>query len=71
MTKKSGINFFMNMLPKALRPQNRDFEAMALWNVTSVVGFFWLVQPWDWISEQLFGPEVKKSSGNSKVSDPA
>jgi len=59
MAKKS-LDALMNLLPKALRPQNRDMEAVVLWSVTSVVGTFWLIQPWDWLSEQIFGPEEKK-----------
>lgn len=59
MAKKSW-DALMNILPKALRPQNRDMEAVVLWSVASVVGTFWLIQPWDWLSEQIFGPEEKK-----------
>lgn len=59
MAKKS-LDALMNMIPKALRPQSNDMEAMVLWSVASVVGTFWLIQPWDWLSEQIFGPEEKK-----------
>lgn len=57
---KNFLSSLMNCLPRALRPQNSDMESIILWSGASVVGTFWLIQPWDWLSEQIFGLEEKK-----------
>nr|PNR62596.1 hypothetical protein PHYPA_001020 [Physcomitrium patens] len=59
MAKKSSLSFLVNMIPRGLQPQHRDMESIALWGVASVVGIFWLIQPWDWLSEKICGPEDK------------
>jgi len=57
---KNFFEFYDELPSQNFNPQNRDMEAMMLWSGASVVGTFWLTPPWDWLSEQIFGPEDKK-----------
>jgi hypothetical protein len=34
--------------------------AWGLWGMTAFMGAIWLIQPFDWLSDQLFGEEKKK-----------
>jgi hypothetical protein len=35
-------------------------NAWVLWSAASVVGTFWLIQPFDWLTEQIIGSVEKK-----------
>lgn len=51
---KQGLSL-LKFIPKAMRPQTSDVSSVVLWGTTAACGALWLVQPFDWIKEQISG----------------
>lgn len=60
MVKNPKLDSAFNLIPKRLKPQNTDMYAWGLWGMSAFMGAIWLIQPFDWLSDQLFGEEKKK-----------
>lgn len=60
MAQKQNLSSLLNLIPKTCRPQSADMNAWVLWSAASVVGTFWLIQPFDWLTEQIIGSVEKK-----------
>lgn len=53
---KQGLSL-LKFIPKVIRPQTSDVSSAVLWGTTAACGALWLVQPFDWIKEQITGPK--------------
>lgn len=60
MAQKQNLSSLLKLIPKTCRPQSADMNAWVLWSAASVVGTFWLIQPFDWLTEQIIGSVEKK-----------
>lgn len=53
MAGAKGGSSLLKFVPIRIRPQPSDITAAAMWGVAAGTAALWMIQPFDWIKEQL------------------